>query len=284
MQPLQFVGLDEQELTTEQYKLIEDAIITAAQKPIVGRTVMPYVELNDYGILNIQTYEQTAMGPASIGMGAVQQNMDRVGLTPKTLPLPVLWKDFTIYARDLAASRRLGIPLDTSNASDAGRRVAELEETLIWEGTKGFIGFMGVVGRLTQATAGSWATAENAYKDAKAAVADLEAAGYGSRPTLCVTPLQKAAMRAHIGTTSDTVLEKVTELCDVVTVHFFADDASALAVVPDPENFQLKIGQNVVTRPWELPGGDWFFRTYEALIPQFKRATSICEITGITLV
>jgi uncharacterized linocin/CFP29 family protein len=284
MQPLQFVGADEVELTTEQYKLVEEAVITAARKPLVGRSVMPRQELNDFGILAIETYTQTDMGPASIGMAMVQQNMDRVGLTPSDLPIPVIWKDFIIRLRDLAASRRLGIPLDTRNADDAGRRVGEAEETLIWEGLQGFTGFMGVTGRLTEASAGSWATAANAYTDVKDAVADLEAAGYAGRPTLCVTPAQKACMRAHIGTTSDTVLEKVMELCEVATVHFFADNASALMVVPDPQNFQLKIGQNVLNRAWEIPGGDWFWRTYEALIPQFKRPTSICEITGVAVV
>jgi uncharacterized linocin/CFP29 family protein len=284
MKSLQFVGTDELQLTEEQYTLVEQAIITAARKPLVGRTVMPTQDLGDFGILNIETYAQTDMSEAAIGMAAVQQNVDLVGLTPSNLGIPVLWKDFVIRARELASSRRLGIPLDTSNASDAGRRVSELEETLIWEGIQGFIGFMGVVGRLTEGSAGTWATAANAYADVKDAVADLEGAGYAGRPTLILTPAQKACMRAHIGTTSDTVLEKVMELCEVVTAHFFADNASALMVVPDPENFQLKIGQNLLTRPWELPGGDYFFRTIEALIPQFKRATSICEITGIAVV
>jgi uncharacterized linocin/CFP29 family protein len=283
MQQLQFVGTDEVQLTTEQYQLIEDAIITAARKPLVGRLVMPLDELNDFGIQNLQDYTQTDMGPASIGMSATQQAMDRIGLAAAGLDIPVLWKDFIIRARELASSRRLGIPLDTSNAADAGRRVAELEETLVWEGYQGYIGFMGAVGRLTEGSAGAWSTAANAYTDVKDAIADLEAAGYSGRPTLCVTPAQKADMRAHIGTTSDTVLEKVQELANVVTVHFFADNASALMVMPDPENFQLKIGQNVVSRIWELPGGDYFFRVYEALIPKFKRTTSICEITSITV-
>ena len=244
---------------------------------------MPIVDLNDYGITAIKYYTQTDMTEAAIGMAAIQGNADVVGLTPGTLDIPVLWKDFHIFARDLAASQRLGIPLDVSLAADAGRRVAELEETLVWEGKEGFVGFMGASGHLTEASAGAWSTPANAYADIKDAIADLEAAGYSGRPTLVVTPAQKADMRLHIGTTSDTVLEKAQELCDIVTCHFFADNASALMVVPDPENFQLQIAQNIVTHSALLPAGDWFFRVYEALTPQFKRTTSICEITGITV-
>jgi uncharacterized linocin/CFP29 family protein len=283
MQPLQFVGLDQVQVTPEQYQLIQDAVIIAARKPLVGRLVMPIRELNDYGITQLKFYTQTDMTAAAIGMAAVQMNADVVGLTPGTLNIPVIWKDFEIFARDLAASQRQGIPLDTSFAADAGRRVAELEETLIWEGAGGFVGFMGVSGHLTEASAGAWSTAANSYTDIKDAVADLEAAGYSGRPTLIVTPAQKADMRLHIGTTSDTVLDKASELCDVITAHFFADNASALMVISDPENFELQIAQNVVTHQAQLPTGDWFFRVYEAVIPQFKRATSICEITGITV-
>ena len=156
MQPLQFVGQDDVQLTTEQYQLIQDAVITAVRKPLVGRTVMPVRELGSFGIQQIKTYTQTDMSAASIGMAMVQGAADVIGLTPGALNVPAIWKDFVIPYRDLVSSRLMGIPLDTSNASDAGRRVAELEETLIWEGTQGFTGFMGVTGRLTEASAGAW--------------------------------------------------------------------------------------------------------------------------------
>lgn len=283
MQPLQLVGTDQQQLTLEQYQLIQDAIVTAARKPLVGRLVMPITELNDYGITAIKYYEQTDMSEAAIGMAALQQNADVIGLTPKTLDIPVLWKDFLIPARDLASSQRLGIPLDTSLATDAGRRVAELEETLIWEGKEGFTGFMGVTGHLTKASVGAWSTAGNAYKDAKAAITELRKNGYGGRPTMVISPAQEGDLMELFTNTGIPQLEKIQTLCDVVTAYFFADDASALMVVPDKENFDLQIGQNIISHPAQLPTGDWFFRVYEAVRPQFKRAKSICETTGITV-
>lgn len=283
MKPLIFVGTDEQQLTTEQFQQLQDAVITAVRKPLVGRMVMPITELGNYGIQQLKFYKTTDMSAAAIGMAAVQQNMDVVGLAPDTLNIPVIWKDFVVYARDLASSERLGIPLDTANATDAGRRVAEAEETLIWEGLQGFIGFMGAVGRLTEGSAGAWSTPANAYKDVNDAIAQLENAGYGGRPALVVTPAQMADLRLVFANTGIPIIEKIQQLCTVYMSFFFADNASALMVMPDAANFELQIGQNAVTQAWELPGGDYFFRVYEALIPQFKRATSICEITGITV-
>lgn len=85
MQPLQFVGLDQVQITPEQYQLIQEAVITAARVPLVGRQVMPIKELNDYGITQLKTWTQTDMSAAAIGMAAVQGNADIVGLTPGTL-------------------------------------------------------------------------------------------------------------------------------------------------------------------------------------------------------
>ena len=283
MNSLQFIGQDQAELTLEQYQLIEDAVITAARKPLVGRTVAPIRELNNFGITELKVYTQSQMTGASIGMAMVQGAADVVGLTPGTLSIPAIWKDFTIYFRDMESSRRIGIPLDTSLASEAGRVVAETEEELIWEKAGPYNGFMNATGRQTEASAGAWSTAANAYKDVSDSIADLEGEGYSGRPVLVVSPAQKADLRLPIGTTSDTVLKQIADLCDVVTCHFFADNSSALMVMPDPENFQLQIGQNVLTRTAQLPTGDYFFRVYEALNIEFKRPKSIVEITGITV-
>jgi uncharacterized linocin/CFP29 family protein len=280
MQPLQFVGLDQVQITPEQYQLIQEAVITAARPPLVGRQVMPVRELNDFGITQLKTWTQTDMSAAAIGMAALQGNADVVGLAPGTLNIPVIWKDFQIYARDLASTQRLGIPLDTTFATDAGRRVAELEETLIWEGAGGYTGFQGVSG-LSHATTGSWKTSPNAYNDFAMAVAALEAAGYAGRYAMIVSPVQKAYLRLMFTGTGVSLLEKIQEEADVYTSFFFADDANALVVAPDPANFELQIGQNTVTHPAVLPTGDLFFRVYEAVIPQFKRATSIFNITTI---
>lgn len=283
MQPLQFVGLDQAQITPEQYQLIQDAVITAARKPLVGRNVMPIKELNDYGIQQLKTWTQTGMNAAAIGMIARQSNADIVGLTAGTLDIPVIWKDFNLFVRDLASSQRQGIPLDTSFAAEAGRQVAELEETLIWEGKEGFIGFMGVVGRQSHATLGTWATAGNAYKDFCMAVAALETEGFGGRYAMIVSPAQKALLRTLFTNTGVSELEKIQEEADVFTSYFFADDADALVVAPDPANFELQIAQNVATHVAQLETGDLFFRVYEAVIPQFKRAKSIFDITTIVL-
>jgi len=282
MQGLQFVGTDQTQLTLEQYQRIQDAVVTAVRKPLVGRLIMPTEDLGDFGIQQIKYYEQTDMSKAAVGMAMVQQNADIVGLTPKTLDIPVIWKDFVVYARDLASSKRFGIPLDTSAAVSAGKAVAEREEELIWQGVEGFSGFLNVAGTQTQASAGAWTTPGNGYTDIINAIAKVEGAGYAGRPVAIVTSKQMADLRLLFGNTGIPQLEKVQELADVYKCYFLPDDTKAIVTVPDPENYQLQLAQNTVIHSAALPTGDWFFRVYEALRPQFKRANSICMITGIT--
>ena len=283
MQKLQFVGTDAQLLTTEQYQLILDEIVTSARKPLVGRQVMPLQE-HPWEVSELKYYAQTDMNAAAIGMAMVQGNQDVVSVTGKTKSVPVIWKDFKIYMRDLAASQRMGIPLDTSFASDAGRRVSELEETLIWQGTEGFEGFQGLTGRDTNASAGAWSTALNAYVDIRDSVAQLQGHGFGPPYAAIVGPAQYADMLAFIGTTSITALEKSQALARVYLSYFLANTTNALVVAVDKANFELRYSP-LYTHNAPTPEGDYFFRVYEAVVPFFKsgRELSVVDITGITV-
>lgn len=282
MMPLQFVGTDEQLLTEEQYQQVLDEIATAVRKPLVGRTVMPLQD-HPWEVSEVKYYAQTDMKKAAVGMAMVQGNMDLVGLTPKTKSVPVIWKDFLLYKRDIEASNRTGIALDASAAIDAGRRVAELEEEMIWEGLEGFEGFMGLTGRDTNASVGAWTTADNAYTDVIDSIGQLGANGFTGPYTLIVSPKQFKDLLLLHASTSIPQLKSIQELCSVVKSFFFADDSNALLVAPDKPNFELRYSP-LYTQSALTKEGDYFFRVYEAAMPFFKsgREKSVVDITGIT--
>jgi len=73
------------------------------------------------------------MGRAKVSMdGEEQGRRDRVTYEPGYLPLPIIFQDFSINARVLAASRLNGSNLDDTQTRMAGRSVAEeLEELLV---------------------------------------------------------------------------------------------------------------------------------------------------------
>lgn len=64
--------------------------------------------------------------PATVSMDGVREgDRDRPHFDTKTIPLPITHKDFSFTAREIAASRRSGSKLDTTNLTVATRKVAE---------------------------------------------------------------------------------------------------------------------------------------------------------------
>jgi uncharacterized linocin/CFP29 family protein len=78
------------------------------------------------------SYQKTGdMTPATISMDPVRRGEgDRPDTDYATLPLPIIHKDFDFSAREILVSRNGNIPIDTSTADIAGRKVAEMAEQL----------------------------------------------------------------------------------------------------------------------------------------------------------
>lgn len=69
--------------------------------------------------------------PATISMDPARRSeADQPTLDLANLPLPVIHKDFDFSARQIAVSRNGNVPLDTTTAEAAGRKVAEAVEGL----------------------------------------------------------------------------------------------------------------------------------------------------------
>jgi uncharacterized linocin/CFP29 family protein len=95
----------------------------------LGKTLMSYERITD-------------MGAASVSLdGQTQTENDRQELDLASLPIPITHKDWFIDLRTLVASRERGESIDTSNMRQAGRRVSEMAEQMLFQGGKTFGGF-----------------------------------------------------------------------------------------------------------------------------------------------
>lgn len=122
-------------LRKDDWKILDEAIIRVAKPRLrafgdlraansftipqgMGKTVLEYEDVSD-------------ITPATISMDGLRRSeSDRPVFDLKTLPLPIVHKDFHFSARQLEASRNGGSPLDTTTAELAARRVAEEVEKL----------------------------------------------------------------------------------------------------------------------------------------------------------
>lgn len=96
----------------------------------LGHTILQYQTLGDI------TRATISMDPMRRSEG------DRFHLDLANLPLPVIHKDFDLSAREIAVSRNGNVPLDTTMAEMAGRKVAEEVERLT-VGTTGVFSYGG---------------------------------------------------------------------------------------------------------------------------------------------
>lgn len=92
--------------------------------------------LGGLGSMVSQWYASSEMTAATISMsGRGGSNRDNIDLKQLGVPVPVIFKDFEIFQRDLEASRRLGDGLDVTNIAEATRVVAETLDSLVVAGS-----------------------------------------------------------------------------------------------------------------------------------------------------
>lgn len=127
-------------LRHEEWKFFDDALVAEAVIRLVGvgdlisagltRNVPNALGKTVFG------YEQiTNMDAASTSLDGISRTAnDRQEFNLNQLPLPITHKDFFINLRTLTTSREKGEPLDTTGARQAGRRVAEQLEKMLFQG------------------------------------------------------------------------------------------------------------------------------------------------------
>jgi len=295
MQTLRRVGMDTGRLTDEEALYIDDRIVETVKSALVGRRLFPVFPLPNPGIMKIRGYKRGNMSAARISLyGSDGGPKDRTQKTAFDITVPVIDKDFDIPWRELAASRGTGMPIDTQEAENAARKVAEDEDTLLITGEYSGWRALGVEGLATatgrnSASGGDWSA--NAFTYVNTAIGELEADGHVNGPyALVIKPSWwRQIAGAFVTSTAVTIAEKVRELCNggIFTTDNLYTSAglttNALVVELSQENFEVVIGEDVHMLPPTFDRhGNLEGCVREVVAPRIKRPTAICEITGLT--
>jgi uncharacterized linocin/CFP29 family protein len=127
-------------LRKDEWKQYDEAILKAAQNRLVGvadleRRGLVYTIGNGLGKTVLEYEDVGDINEAEVSMdGARRSKGDAPDFSIKYLPLPLVYKDFDINARTLAASRTTGDPLDTTMGQLAGIKVADKIENILFNG------------------------------------------------------------------------------------------------------------------------------------------------------
>ena len=136
-------------LRKDEWELLDKVVVEVARQRLVGvadlmSRGLSFKLTNPLGTLVLQHETLSEMTAAEVSMDAVTPTArDRVEFNLVNTPLPIVHKDFTLTARNLESSRRLGQPLDTTSVAEASRQVVEKIEDMLFNGLSsgGILGF-----------------------------------------------------------------------------------------------------------------------------------------------
>jgi len=237
----------------------------------LGKTVLEYEDLNDFN-------------DASLGMDPLPTaTEDRPVYGIKYMPLPVIYKEFRVNIRQLEASRTRGEPLDVTAAEMAGRKVAEMIETITCTGSSSFTFGGGTLygikdftsvntGSLTADWNDSAATGETILADVLAMKQTLIEDNYFGPYGLFIPTNYETAIDADFKAASDkTIRQRLLEVSGiefiVVSDKLTSDYVVMVQLTSDV--MRMVIGLPVTTVQWESRGGlSQHFMVMAIMLPQ----------------
>ncbi|WP_174727635.1 family 1 encapsulin nanocompartment shell protein [Mesobacillus harenae] len=266
-------------LSHQQWNELDEMVVKTAASQLVGRR---FIDL--YGPLGegVQTvtndvYEKPELGGVSLHGEETELSTPtrRVNLT-----VPLLYKDFILYRRDIEFARALDNPIDFSPAANAAQQCALLEDDLIFNGSDrfGLEGLMNTKGKLTHIRS-DWMQSGNAFADVVEARNKLLTMGHTGPYALVLSPELYALLhRVHQGT-NVLEIQHVRELMAAgVYQSPMIQGKRGVVVDAGRQNLDLAIGQDFETAFLDDENMNFIFRVYEAAVLRVKRPSAICTL------
>ena len=269
-------------LTNEEWAQIDQTVVAVARRLLVGRRF-----LDIFGPLGagIQDVDYQVFGPINRAVVSLMGDEVLNPITPMGRAnerLPMIYKDFLLFWRDLETARRLGVPFDIGSAAAAAAFVANQEDALIFNGDQGLClqGFLNANG-IHAVDAGDWVEAGSAFRTVAAAVQTLLADGFYPPYALAVNPVAYAQLQRVYACSGVLEIEHIRELVQGGVYQTQAiHNLPGVLLSLGPQNFDLAIGQDITTAYLGPDGLNHPFRVFETLALRIKRPQSICRLDG----
>ncbi|MED4353641.1 family 1 encapsulin nanocompartment shell protein [Schinkia azotoformans] len=266
-------------LSDGEWNDLQETVINHARRTLIGRRILDIYGPLGSGIQSIMNdvYEENDLGSISLHGDSLEVS-DPV--KRENLTIPLLYKDFKLFWRDIAHAKTLNINVDFSTAANAATQLALLEDDLIINGSKEFniSGLMNVKGRITHIR-GDWIKSGHAFQDIVDARNKLLQMGHTGPYALIVAPQLYALMhRVHQGTN---VLE-IEHIREIVTDGVFQSPVikgdAGILIATGKQNVDLAISEDFDVAYMDEEQMNHIFRIYETIVPRIKRPSAICTL------
>lgn len=296
-------------LDSREWTLLDTEVSLAQRTILIGiqdlRTYGLVRSIGSIGVMQVDKRVQSERHAADVTMSTrTRVNNDRVDRTTISVPLPVISTAYNIDERELEASRRLMLPLDTAEATEAARAVSETLEGILFNGTTAVTlngnavkGYNNATGALSTSTSslstGVWTSGDNAYNTIKATLAALELRRFRGPFVIYLHPTDYYNLKAVRSSPSDTtqmtlILENMKEQIAAIKMidpnnAVGAAAGSMLMVQMSSNVVQLQETMPITNREWRSDDMSAFYAKVMTLAIPFMQYNASSQ-TGIALV
>ena len=271
-----------------EWQMYDTAVIEVARRRLVGiqdliSGGLTYNVPDALGVTQLVWEQISTLTGAEINMSGLSKTAnDRQEFNLNTIPLPIIHKDFNINIRQLYSSRRIGTPLDVTQAQLSSRIVSETIETLLFAGTttlgsnNTIYGYTNFPGRNTGSVSASWTTATGTQivSDVLAMIQAAKNANMYGPYVMYVPSAVFTAMGADFKTYSDrTIMERVLAIPGIVSIKESKDltASNVLLIQLTSDVVDLVDGMQPTTVQWESEGGMVVnFKVMAIMVPRIK--------------
>jgi len=216
--------------------------------------------------------------------GVTRGNADRPEYGSTFLPIPIIHVDFDINARALAASRNMGNPLDTTMVEQAGRKVKEKLEAMLFTDTS-YAAFGGTIYSYLNAPKRNTVTSSTVWDDSatgaqilsdvqKMKKASIAAKHYGPWqlyiPTEYETRIDEDYSTLYPGVTIRDRIMKLNNIMGIKIVDTLTD-GKVVMVQMTSDVVRLVNGMAMQTVQWKTEGDMVIkFKVMAIQVPQIR--------------
>lgn len=267
---MSYLSRESSPVSAELWQEIDSAVVESAKKALTGRRF-----LSVFGPLGIGV-ESIAVDRAG-GVEEVESEGFLSTRGRKYVEIPAVFQDFTLTARDLENSARLGFPVDVSEASRSALACARAEDSFIYFGNPG-LGYDGLLTmpEIRKIQRSDWKTGENAFADIAAGVEQLVSNGIYGTYALSLSPdLYLDLQRIQPGT-GLMEIDRILKMLDgKVFQSPVLGSGKAVLVCSEPVNMDLVVGQDMSVAYLEQKNLNHRFRVLETVLPRIKNKNAV---------
>ncbi len=281
-------------LRKDEWKQFDEVVIDVARKRLRGiadllTAGLTFELTNGLGTMILEWETVSDMDPAAIDMSGVTfGENDRIVYGLEALPIPIVHKEFNINIRVLEASRKLGQALDTTQARISSIKVAELNESILFNGNalkfagKQLEGYTTATNRNTGSLTGDWVLVGTTGEEILADVIAMKAAlisdhMFGPFILYIPVPFDNKLDEDFKANSDKTIRSRLMELNGLTEIRLSEELSSggsgeALLIQMAPEVVDLVVGMQPTTIQWDTQAGMVTnFRVMSILVPRMKR-------------